>query len=216
MEYKHDDFIVDFTDRIKLAFDRSRKDRKEFLKHNVTLMLTFATPCFLVPYDRLKDDMTPDYPRVFDDTYRDLWKKIKNNTFFSQKKPTLSADLNAEEERPKFGISKTIQGAIEDFNEGVFNRIEEVKQPDNAQIISTIRNGLAHGNIFTTKSAQNGNGRKEIKEIMLAALVSSKNKEKGWKCLVITPSHFEKLLENWFTWLQDEGMYVKNKKQRAR
>ena len=60
------DFIVDFTTRSKEVFDEI-EDFKWYSKYNVTLLLTFASPCFLIPYDRLKNDATPDYPRPFDD-----------------------------------------------------------------------------------------------------------------------------------------------------
>ncbi|MBT6175405.1 MAG: hypothetical protein HOH96_07600 [Flavobacteriales bacterium] len=80
------------------------------------------------------------------------------------------------------------------------------------QVLSTVRNGLAHGSIFTT-------GRDAITEIVIArerkvvvkddptyCKVCKKGGSvfKGHDCLIIEPDSFKQLLRNWFDWLSRE------------
>ena len=203
------DFIVDFTTRSKEVFDEI-EDFKWYSKYNVTLLLTFASPCFLIPYDRLKNDATPDYPRPFDDKYKEHWKKLSKRKF---KGSPLSNGLHRE--NIKYGTVKDIRDAIiRNFSDAALKEIDNIKkadQPEVKTIISTIRNGLAHGNIFTTGTTKN------IEHIVYAKRKeaqrghSSKPKESDdncYVCFIITPSDFKQLLTNWFEWLESKEMYV--------
>jgi len=194
--YKH--FIIDFTSRSEKLFSLL-KSKDEYKKHDVTLLLTFATPCFLVPYDRLKGDPKVRregdkyYGRHFDDIYEMPWDDCLKNLRFEES--DLFAELKGKNIR--YGKVGNIEEAITyNFSDPALKELDDIKKVDKPKvesIIATIRNGLAHGNIFTT-------GNPNIEHIVLA-------KHKGGKsydCLVITPSDFKQLLTNWYSWLRQQ------------
>jgi hypothetical protein len=202
-EYEH--FIIDFTTRSKCLFElltgkdiTAKISEDIYKKYDVTLLLTLATPCFLVPYDRLSDNLKKKkekdeyFERHFDDIYATPWEKCLSE------KPFVGSDLFAElqSENIRYGSVEDISTAkTNNFLDASFKELGSIpkSKPQVKSIIATIRNALAHGNIFTT-------GKPNIKHIVLAKYVKKRTE---WDCLIITPSDFKQLLENWHKWLND-------------
>ena len=215
-EYKH--FIEDFTERSSKLFNEFIENAGD--KYDVTLLLTFATPCFLVPYERLKDEGKREkaFSRNFD-IYQDKYDGIRKDPFVGsvfQKKLSI--------ESIRYGFVKEIEDArnhnweVETINKIKSDFINDkgIKAPVTVHLLfSTLRNGLAHGNIFTT-------GKPDIKQIVLAKKITRKDPtdercsdcgqhqkrgiDVGWNCLIIDPDSFKQLLRNWFEWLKSEGI----------
>ena len=217
-EYKH--FIEDFTERSSKLFNNFIENAGD--KYDVTLLLTFATPCFLVPYERLKDEGKREkaFSRNFD-IYQDKYDDIRNDIFVDDD-CVFNEELSIENIR--YGFVKNIDDARNhNWEVETINKIKSDFINDKGKkvsltvhvLFSTLRNGLAHGNIFTT-------GKPDIKQIVLAKKITRKDPtdekcsecdqhqkpsiDVGWNCLIIDPDSFKQLLKNWFKWLESEGI----------
>lgn len=190
----YSNFIQDFPSR---CLDILKKYEKHAITHNreVTLMLAIATAGFVIPLERLRppdsNSKDPDHPsrdrkrfevaanklkEILDDFFVGsvLWnKKDVGSWIFAEKREDVQREPDSwpELKRPK---SLSIEKKI-------------------TSILKHLRNGLTHGNIYTT-----GNPIRLI--IFLVRPYQSADK---YNMLAASPEDFREFLTNWFKFLGD-------------
>lgn len=136
MQYKN--YIIDLA-------SRGSKILKYFEKnddYNVTILLSLAAPIFIIPYERL----CKNHPFSDKDKFIHIDKNIKNELKNMINESSLFFDIdlkfcnNIEKEKLKKS----------DFSNLTFDKLDEQKKVE--EVISIIRNALAHGNLYTNSN----------------------------------------------------------------
>lgn len=136
MEYK--DYIICFSTRAKKVLEKfSECDPKNEL--NVTALLSVATSAFLIPFERLKDT------HPFGD--RSSFETIASRVDAENKKKFENSELFTGTSWLLLKKSASNQLTNENFEDYKYEAIGTEKTTE--EIISIIRNALAHGNIKT-------------------------------------------------------------------
>lgn len=143
MEYK--DYITDFSSRAKKVLEEfSKCDPTNDL--NVTALLSVATSSFVIPFERLKESHPfkdkIKFDRIVSRINIELKKNIPDSKLINNPSQWMTKNLQ------KDSLEKS------DFENG----FGAIKAEDKIKsLINTIRNALAHGNIYScSKSGQSG------------------------------------------------------------
>jgi len=166
----------------KPAFSRGRE---------VTLTLMVASAALVVPYERLKrDGRWGDHPSGDRNTFADAAGKLES--LLDQ--PFMSSCLCAEANSTwRVGKLLSVTGDPDSWV-GLQKSRPISKDKTVRAILSVIRNGLAHGNIWTL--------RDPIKAIVFVKSVTDDNKlVPKFSFVSAAPYEFRNLLENWFDFL---------------
>lgn len=179
-------FIKDYPDRCKRLLD------KNFIKAGlnnleVTLLLSICSSGLIIPYERLKDSS-----HIAKDSNR--FKSAKTKFDQLLKLPFIHSDLwdSTDEITWRFCKKHDFQGdpdswEIDDWDPiGAETKVE--------QVIKTMRNALAHGNIFIR-------GKQHIDLIIFLSRIVPNDPDKGHRCLTVSPAHLHKCILNWFNFI---------------
>jgi len=163
-------------------WDASEIDRE------VTLSLAIATPCLIVPYERLNSE---DHPS-------------KDRERFVEAKKTWDVEL-----RKKCGKSCLWRNSFEDTWR--FKQLDEVSgDPDSWKlnnetepitakktklVLSILRNALAHGNIWTTGDP--------IETLVFVSRVCYRKPQGPFNTLQCSPQLLVQFIKNWVGFLKD-------------
>jgi hypothetical protein len=186
-EYR--DFVHDFPLRchdLLKTFEPGAKLRDR----EVTLLLAVASAGLVVPYERLR----PDRPHPSGDAQR-----------FSQAAAALAEELDKTLERflGEASAREWLVGTTSDLNGppdawSGFAAVRPANQKLARTILKTIRNALAHGNVWTL-----GN---PISELVFAREIWEAKKLVGFEFLKVSPQAFRGLLDTWFDGLKKQGI----------
>lgn len=135
MNYK--DYIQDFSNRAKKILEEfSKCDPSN--KLNVTALLSVATSSFVIPFERLKEFHPFNDRILFKEIASRIDEELKKNV--SDSTLINKSELWRTKNLSKSSLKKT------DFEDG----FEAIKDEDKIEsLFNTIRNALAHGNIYS-------------------------------------------------------------------
>jgi hypothetical protein len=179
------DFIHDFPGRcrdvLELAHGPARaKDRE------VTLLIMTAAAAFLVPFERLRAGTAAEHPAAD--------RRIH---------PELARQLDAALAR-SFLESPFHDGDPASWSVGKIDHPEAstsgeplTKQIPAGQVLATIRNALAHGNLFTI-----GGPPSPIEALIFFSEDRRDGKPIGYKYVRVSPTDFHSFLLRWFLFLE--------------
>jgi hypothetical protein len=192
------DFIVDFPRRCRdiLLFTH---EQALAVDREVTLMLVIASAGLLVPYERLKTDGIFVHPAGDDQKYTkaaDELKQMLKQSFIDS--PLWNSHMTSWSS----GELDSAAGDPQDWPE--LQNVAPIPATQRvSNVLSVIRNALAHGNLYTKADYQ----------LQIEALVfvsggyNKKNKQMiPYKYVFVSPSDFRQFLLNWFQFL--EGLSI--------
>ena len=180
------DYISDLSGRCLGIFESFEQAAKE-QKKEVTLLLMAATSAFVIPLERIRSkDLYSDSKEIAPSFDEELKKKWNDSPLFK-----------GIEEWPLGYVKKS------DWDEGPHSwspPTTRVGDRDVEEVLSIIRNALAHGNLHTGGNLTAGD------HIDLLRLHSEKRNHKkkviGWRYLDICVSDFRQFLFNWIALLR--------------
>ena len=180
-------YVQDFPARCKEVLEEFTVDASE-IGREVTLLLAIATPCLILPYERLHKDGHPS----------------KDRDKFVKAKTTLDAELenkcgesclwrNKSDDAWRFKQLDELLGDPDRW--GLHNETEPITAQKSESILSILRNALAHGNIWTTSDP--------IETLVFVSRVHY-NKPKGpFNTLQCSPKLLVQFIKNWVDFLKD-------------
>lgn len=199
------DFVKDFAGRCEEILDQYGY-RAASLGREVTFTLALAAAGFNIPHERLKKS---DHPSGDKDRFEDAYRQLRD----LRKSLFLGSEL--WDEAPgswRYGKIPDDQGTAEMWKSATRGLDEyDDNGPDSKRIqagvvLDSLRNALAHGNIFTL-------GESDIHEIMFLsrvdqAFVCAKcratigQQDKRYRVFVVSPEDFQKFLRQWFVFVR--------------
>jgi hypothetical protein len=184
-EYKN--FIKDFPRRCRDILDIAGKPALS-RGREVTLTIMVASAGFVVPYERLK----PDHPSGDSKKFADAAEKLKSlldQPFMS------SVVCNKMNSTWHDGKVASVNGDPDSWD-GLRKRKPFSKDKKVSTTLKVIRNGLAHGNIFTF-----GNPIQAI--VFIKKNFNDVGVVRDYSFVFVAPREFLQFLENWFDFLND-------------
>lgn len=161
----------------------------------ITLLIMTASAGFIVPFERLKPDKQNEHIAQDRKKYPNIAKKI--DEFI--KPPFIETEIFTSSKKSwahgKF--EKNNREPLNDCNE-VDDTKEVGKQIQVVCIISTIRNALAHGSIYTKNN--NNENENEIDEIIFISEIRGFSDK--YRFVKVSPNDFKIFLEKWFAFLR--------------
>jgi len=183
-------FIKDFPNRCRDILHIAREPAL-LCGREVTLAIMVASAGFVVPYERLK--FKPDHPSGDSRTFSDAAEKLKSLL----DKPFTSSVLFNKMGSPWYdGRVVCVNGRPESWG-GLRKREPFSKDKTVKTTINVIRNGLAHGNIFTFDNPIHEIAFVEKKNFNGVGVVSH------YSFVSVGPEEFLQFLHNWFDFLND-------------
>jgi hypothetical protein len=183
------DFIRDFPARcgdvLKLAYCPARAQDRE-----VTLLIMTAAAALLVPFERLRPGMAVEHLGADRRTYPDL----ANQLDAALKQPFLKSPFR------RGGPGSWSVGKI-DHPEASVSREPLTMQTPASQVLATIRNALAHGNLFTI-----GGADASIEVLRFFSEDRRDGKLAGYRYLHVSPADFHSFLCRWFLFLKAKSI----------
>ena len=178
-------FIQDFPNRCREVLEAFRVPALA-MDREVTLLLTAATPCLLLPYGRLHEEEHPsnDRENIVSETSTfdiELQKECGKSCLLSEFK----------DEDWRYKKLDNLQGDLDAW--GLKEDTESISAIKTETVLNILRNALAHGNVWTT-----GN---PIDTLVFVSLVCLKKKEGPFNTLQCSPQVFEQSLMNWVVFL---------------
>lgn len=181
-------FIQHFPSRCKTVLELMNSDQR-FEEYDVTVLLMAAATGLIVPHERLKPDTTGE---------NDLKKITKDQKIFKEAAESYqklceehfqSSSSLWRDEDPGEWYSGNVKGYYHDLDSWPRGKIDQPMSYNKTvgRVIKIIRNGLAHGNIYTT-------GR----EISLIVFVAWDYNAKGLDFVASNPETFKRFLNSWF------------------
>lgn len=203
-EYRN--FVKDFPGRCNELLSSSKKSAR-YPGHEVTLMLAVASAGFVIPFERLRNDhpfndrktvenikkynqsLSKDVCEscLWDNCQRQDWKYVELTDYKGDKcitdPPDYWKQLRTDASPPP--------PTFEQF-------AKQNRQVQVCQVLSCIRNALAHGNIHTR-----GGPTKQIEQIVFVSNRERDKDKRQWWCLQCPPGEFLILLKNWFDFIKN-------------
>lgn len=184
----YENFVSDFPMRclevLKIAEKQARLEQRE-----VTLILMVASAGLVIPYERLSDKK--DHPTGDPKKYEKAAEKL--DSLLKQK--FLSSSLSKGTGKWKAGRLKSIAGDPDSWDE-----LDPGKNLSSDRkvrsVIDTIRNALAHGNIFTYQNP--------IERIIFVS--KKKKKENRFSFVSVSPEDFSSFIKSWFEFLKEANI----------
>jgi len=171
---------------------------KHCRNREVTLSLVVAAAGFVVPFERLKPDGQYKHPSGD----REMYPEIANQLTALLSHKFLGSSLHPELETTwqNYGKLKTIEGDPERWG------LKEKSFSKNVSgVVKTIRNAMAHGNLFTR-----GN---PIEEILFVSVnskpVNAENTIREvvyYSVISVSPEGFLSFLRNWFGFIKQQDV----------
>lgn len=186
------DFITDYPDRAQKLL-ASVKNTEIGKKHNVTLMLSFATPCVIIPFERLRpprSHQTPHPAKV-----RARFKKAKKDFDKFLKKSKFLAEFSDDPKNHSwtFNTLESVSGDPDGWPD--VGDKDMTDQKTAKAILKHLRNALAHGNIFTRAD--------DLNKIDMLVFLSETHLGSGkFNCLTVSPDDFYTFLVKWIEFLK--------------
>jgi hypothetical protein len=190
-------FVSDFPERCQnILADYER--RAVFIGREVTHMLAIAAVGLNIPFERLRNDVS----HISKD--RERYEAAQNQLADLRVKKFIESDLWGKEPGSwKYGEIPNGEGTAEEWK----NRTQSVCQSDgkvtgdggllglltNDVVIRSLRNALAHGNIFTP-------GEREIEDIVFLSKIHQHREP--YRVFVVSPPDFRRFLNRWFFFIQ--------------
>jgi hypothetical protein len=182
-------FIEDFPRRCRDVLDLAGKSAR-YRGLEVTLTLMVASAGLIVPYERLKPEGEIDHPSADSKTFAGAAAKLKSLL----NEPFLSSCLwNEASATWRSGELLSVTGDPDSWD-GLQRPRPISKEKRVRTVLKTIRNSLAHGNIYTLQNP--------IQEIIFIEVNKHKDPP-GYSFISVAPDEFRKFLENWFEFLND-------------
>ena len=186
---EYQDFVADFPARCRDVL-RLASEKAEAQDREVTLLLVVASASLIVPFERLRGGMRTEHPAYDRINHPDVaarLEKLLNRKFLN------SVLWNLEP-----GTWEWSQLVLKPGGPDAWNELSTVTpMPPRLpvqQLLAIVRNGLAHGSVFTT-----GN------PISSLIFVSERRKDQevlGHQYVRCSPADFGKFLDRWFDFLQ--------------
>lgn len=183
-------FVSDFPARCQdVLADYERRAR--FLGRDVTHMLAVAAVGLNIPFERLREDGS----HISKD--RERYQVAADRLTELRKRRFLGSDLWGQDAGSwKYGEMPDGEGAVEEWKIRTHSacRTDGNVTGDgglltNDVVITSIRNALAHGNIFTP-------GEANIVDIVFLSKVHPRRNP--YRILVVSPADFREFLKRWF------------------
>ena len=179
-------FVQDFPNRCRDVLTTSRSHAQE-TDREVTLLLAVATPCLILPYERLHKDAHPS----------------RDQERFIEAKRTLDAELEKEcsnsrlwmsfhEDDWRFKKLDEIKGYPAGW--GLEKNTRPIASKKGRTILKVIRNALAHGNIWT-----NGD---PTHTVVFVSLANIEKPEGPFNTLQCSPQVLDRFIINWVDFLR--------------
>ena len=191
-------FVSDFPERCQeILADYERRAR--FIGRDVTHMLAIAAVGLNIPFERLRDDVS----HVSKD--RERYQAAANQLADLRKQRFLGSDLWGQEPGSwEYGEIPNGEGTAEEWKE----RTHSVCKSDgkvtgdsglltNDVVIRSLRNALAHGNIFTP-------GKEDIEDIIFLSKIHQRREP--YRVFVVSPADFREFLKRWYFFIRKINM----------
>lgn len=184
------DYIIDFPSRCLNILNNYEPDaRNNDLE--VTLMLMAATSAFVIPMERLdKKHLSQDFIKL-----REHISKYHKELGKHWDKSSLSKDMNGW----RYGLTKNFGNGPDGCH-----TFDDVNERTVSEILSIIRNALAHGNLYTK-----GNPIKYLvfySEKRGELLSNCEYEILGYRHLHVPVSNLRQFLLNWFDLLDSMNL----------
>lgn len=159
----------------------------------VTLLLMVASAAFVVPYERLRPDNNRlPHPSGDNKRFDELAKRLEN--LMADKFCGSSLCPKRESSWKVANDVRRVEGDLDSwFPPSSLNPVSPGKQV--SSMLALIRNGLAHGNIFTTGSPIEA-------LILLSTPGTVKNPTDKFDVLSVSPEDFGRFIREWIAFLQ--------------
>jgi len=173
------DFIRDFPARCLDVLEYFHPSA-QIRDREVTLLIMAATTAFIIPKERLSQThLSKDYLE-----YVELGKDV------SWGRPFLSYNLCASPNLWLYGYTQNVQSAPDDWE-----KFQPISNQCGSEILSILRNALAHGNIYTE-------GR-PISSLLFWSNIMDKSRENviGHKYIKVPVQEFYEFIKRWVAFL---------------
>lgn len=178
-------FIQDFPNRCKDVLEAFRVSASA-TDREVTLLITAATPCLLLPYGRLHEEKHPSQDRD------NILNEASTFDIELSKECGKSCLLNGfKDEDWRYKKLNNLQGDPDAW--GLKEDTKPISAKKTETIFNILRNAFAHGNIWTT-----GN---PINTLVFVSLVDCQKTEGPFNTLQCSPQIFEQFIMNWVGFL---------------
>ncbi len=181
-------FIKCFPDRCGKLLDLYFKDAEQ-KDLEITLLLSIATAALIVPFGRLTEESHPSGDR-------EKFVNAKNalDAVLAQKFIGSSLWPGNSTGSWKFGLLNNIDSEPDMWPVDEFTGVGEGEICND--IIKTLRNALAHGNIFFR-------GNPCIDRLIFLSRIHHRKPELGYRCVVVTPLDLKTMINKWFMMIND-------------
>ncbi|ABQ27050.1 hypothetical protein [Geotalea uraniireducens] len=186
---EYEDFVKDFPKRCQELLNLAERPALD-AGREVTLMLMVAATALFIPFERLKPEGRQDHPSKDKERFPQAATELKTLL----EKPFTASDLFDKEAKSwATGRLKSLDGAPDDWPE--LQRLKPISSEKKVNsIFKTIRNSLAHGNLYTR-------GGSEIKSIIFISTIEDRDKIIGFQFVSVSPADFRLFLTRWFEFL---------------
>ena len=181
-------FIDDFPRRCRDILNIAKRPAL-YRGREITLTLMVASAGFVVPYERL----TPGHPSGDSKRFVGAAEKLQSLLDQAFTSSVLSQQMSSTWYEGKVG---SVNGDPDSWD-GLRKRKPFSKDKKVSATLKVIRNGLAHGNIFTF-------GNPIIQEIIfIKKNFNDVGEVRDYSFVYLVPQDFSQFLENWFDFLND-------------
>lgn len=193
----YENFIQDFPKRCFELMDEEDWEQRD---REVTVSLMVASTAFLVPYERLKPLKGPiPHPS------KDRTKHDKVTTALEKllREPFLSSSFCGKSQRSWRNCERNwLAGDVMDWSQNAIPMEANISVRD---VLTVIRNGLAHGSVYVNGGIDHDKNRSFIKELVFVSEKREDSVVVGYRFIVVTPSDFRLFLKNWFRLIIQQG-----------
>lgn len=184
------DFVADFPQRCREVLRLASREAQAH-DREVTLLLLVASGSLVIPFERLRPGMNSKHPATDQINFPNAAARL--NELLSEN--FLISSLWGRE----VGSWEYSHLLVKDGGPDAWDELRSPASIRNTlyvnQILAVIRNGLAHGNVYTTGDP--------IKSLIF---VSERRKDRellGHQYVRCSPADFAELLDHWFEFLQN-------------
>jgi len=193
-------FVSDFPTRCQEIL-ADYEPRARFLGRDVTHMLAIAAVGLNIPFERLREDAS----HVSKD--RESYQVAKTQLSDLRRRRFLGSDLWGPQPGSwRYGEIPNGEGTVEDWKHTCSpvchtgGRVTGNGGPfTNDTVLRSLRNALAHGNIFTP-------GTEEIEDVVFLSKINFR--KEPYRVLVVSPADFREFLKRWFIFIRRIRMPV--------
>jgi hypothetical protein len=193
---EYQDFVKDFPKRCQELLQLAESPALA-MGREVTLMLMVAATAFM-PFERLRPEGRHNHPSKDKERFPEAATELKTLL----ETPFTASDLFDKDAKSwATGKLKSLDGTPDDWPE--LQKLKPISKEKKVNyIFKTIRNALAHGNLYTR-------GGDEIKSIIFVSTIEDKDRIIGFKFVSVSPADFRFFLTRWFEFLDKFQIHQK-------